>query len=58
MQNRIQEALRQAVESRENALMAGDSRLKAEWLQVAEMWEAVATAYREIHVTRERSPNA
>lgn len=54
MQNRIQEALRQAVEAREKALMAGDGRLKAEWLKVAEMWEAVASAYRE----HERSPNA
>lgn len=58
MQNRVEEALRQAVEAREKALMAGDSRLKAEWLKVAEMWETVAAAHREIEFDRERSSSS
>lgn len=58
MQNRFQDASRQAVDAREKALMAGDSRLKAEWLKVAEMWDAVAAEYREIERVRERPANA
>ncbi|HEY3777415.1 MAG TPA: hypothetical protein VGL35_05110 [Rhizomicrobium sp.] len=56
MQNRIQHALRQAVEAREKALLTGDNRLKTEWLKVAQMWDAVAAEYRELDAARDGFP--
>ncbi|MGH6888862.1 MAG: hypothetical protein ACREHF_06665 [Rhizomicrobium sp.] len=56
MQNRVQEALRQALEAREKAFLAGDSRLKVDWLKVAEMWDAIAAEYRAIEACRVDSP--
>jgi hypothetical protein len=52
MQNRIEDALRQAVEAREKSLSVGDGPLRAEWLNIAEMWETVAAEATEIESLR------
>lgn len=56
MQDRIRAAQRQALEAREKALLSGDTRLKAEWLKVAQIWESLIREYREFELLQGSQP--
>lgn len=48
MREKIESANRQAAVARNNALACTDERLKAEWAEVARMWEHLVNEYREL----------
>jgi hypothetical protein len=49
MKDKAQEYRRNALQGREKAIVAGDSRHKTEWLVIARMWEELARESEKLH---------
>jgi hypothetical protein len=55
MQNKIEDANRQAAEARKRAAASNDTSVRDEWLQVALMWEALAREYGQLPKFRDKT---
>lgn len=47
MQDKIEQAMRQAAEARERASRSSDPQVREEWLRVGRMWDDLALQYAE-----------
>jgi len=50
----IKFARQEALEAREQALSAGDEKLKSEWLDLARLWDRIGEQYAEIQKLRDQ----
>ena len=53
MQQKIEHAIRQALEARQQAELCMDNRVRGEWFKIAETWERIAREAEEIQRAQE-----